>query len=365
MKNFLKILLGVIIAAAVVFTFIFLWNKSKEKPIEYETVNPEIRTISKKIILNGSVEPRDEVLIKPQVSGIITEIYKKPGEEVRKGEIIAKVKVVPDISQLNSAELSLNLAEINMEQMIKEYERTSRLFEAGVLSKETYKSTYTSYLKAIEELNNAKENIQIIKEGMSESTAQYSNTQIKSTISGMILDVPVKVGNSVIQTNTFNDGTTIATVADMTDLIFNGKVDETDVGKIAVGNNVNLIIGAMQNTNCPAVLEYISPKSTVSNGATTFEIKAAVTNTDSLFIRSGYSANGEIITTSKDSVLTVPESVVDFSDDSFFVYVKSGSDTDTKYTKTPIEIGISDGLYIEILSGVTKDDIIRGKQKTK
>ena len=362
MKKFFKVFGLVVLIAAFIGTFVYLWKKSQKKSIEYEVVQPETRTIQKKIVINGSLEPRDEVLIKPQISGIITEIYKEAGQTIKAGEVIAKVKVIPDLSQLSSAESSLKVANISLDQSKKEYDRAENLYKSGVISKETYESTYSSYLKAKEEVENAKENIAIIKEGISKNTAQYSNTQIKSTISGMILDIPVKVGNSVIQANTFNDGTTIASIANMNDLIFNGKIDETDVGKVAIGNKINLLIGALQNSNCNATLEYIAPKGVVENGATTFQIKAAVTHIDSIFIRSGYSANGEIIIDSKDSVLSIPESTLTFENDSTFVYVKKDNikNENVQYVKTPVKTGISDGIYIEIVSGITKKDKIRG-----
>ncbi|MDL2241241.1 efflux RND transporter periplasmic adaptor subunit [Bacteroidales bacterium OttesenSCG-928-K03] len=362
MRKFFKILLFILLGAAIIGTLVYLWNKSKSKPVNYETVQAERRDISKKIIINGTIEPRNEILIKPQISGIITEIYKEPGQMIKEGETIAKVKVVPDISQLSSAESRLKVAKISLEKATLEYERTKQLYESGVMSKEAYETTYTTYLHALEEESIAEENIEIIKEGMSKSTAKYSNTLIKSTISGMILDVPVKVGNSVIQTNNFNEGTTIATIADMSDLIFIGKVDETDVGKIKEGYPLNLIIGAMQDEKCSAVLEYISPKGVLTNGATTFEIKAAVNNIENLFIRSGYSANGEIITSSKEKVFSLPESTIEFQNDSTFVYLlNANKDADPQYIKTSVTTGISDGINIEIIDGIDSTTKVRGK----
>ncbi|MDD4142630.1 MAG: efflux RND transporter periplasmic adaptor subunit [Bacteroidales bacterium] len=366
MKKFFKILVFIVLAALVVGTFVFLWQKSKPKAVEYEAVSPEYRTIEKKTIINGKIEPRDEVLLKPQISGIITDIYKESGQFVKAGEVIAKVKVVPDISQLSSAESQLKIAKINMEQIETQYNREKKLYESGVVTAESFETTESGYLKAKEEIANAEETIDIIKEGMSKSTQQYSNTQIKSTISGMILNIPVKVGNSVIQTNTFNDGTTIATIADMNNLIFIGKVDETEVGRIKEGNEVKLTIGAMQNTSCQAILEYIAPKGTLENGATTFEIKAAVKPVDSGYIRSGYSANGEIITERHENVLSIPESTLEFSNDSTFVYVLTDAkEQENKYKKTPVTTGLSDGLFIEVVEGIDKETSIRGNVKIK
>jgi HlyD family secretion protein len=367
MKKIFKIVGFVVLGITIVGTLAFLWSKSKSKPVEYETVLPEIRTIEKKIIINGSIAPRNEVLIKPQISGIITELYKEAGQLVKVGDVIAKVKVIPDITQLNAAESRLNMANINLEQAKSEYDRATTLFNKGVVSKEEYDARTSNYKKAKEEVENAKESLEIVKNGISSSTAQYSNTQIKATVSGMILDIPVKVGNSVIQSNAFNDGTTIASIANMNDLIFIGRVDETEVGKIAEGNAINLIIGAMQDAKCSAVLEYISPKGTMDNGATTFEIKAAVKNNSEGFIRSGYSSNGEVIVDKRDSVLSIPENCLEFVEDSAFVYVLKLQKENKKdtYEKTYVELGLSDGIHVEVLSGITANDKLKGKIKLK
>ncbi|MDR1878425.1 MAG: efflux RND transporter periplasmic adaptor subunit [Bacteroidales bacterium] len=363
MKKIVKRILLVVLGIVFLGTFVFLWNKSKAKQTEYEEVIPEIRTIQKKIIITGRISPRNEIALKPQISGIITEIYKETGQVVKAGEAIAKIQVIPDIAQLSNAESRLNVAQISFDQQKSEFERTSRLYKSDVLSKEEFEKAELAYQKAGEELKNAKESLEIVKSGISSSTAQYSNTLIKSTVTGMILDIPVKVGNSVIQTNNYNDGTTIASIADMRDLIFVGKVDETEVGKIKEGYEVNLIIGAMQDVKCRAVLEYISPKGVLENGATTFEIKAAVKHETDAFIRAGYSANGEIVVMQQDSVLSIPESALEFADDSVFVYIHDPKNPKEPYRKTAIEAGLSDGIYIEVKKGIGQQDKIRGKVK--
>ena len=361
MKKIIKTLLFILLGIIFVGTFVFLWSKSRPKTVEYEQVSPEIRTIEKKIIITGSMSPRNEILLKPQISGIITEIFKEAGQLVKAGDIIARVNVVPDIAQLSNAESRLNVANISFEQLKTDFERASRLFKSGVLSKEEYENTQTSFRKADEEVKNAKENLEIVKSGISSSTAKYSNTQIRSTVTGMILNIPVKVGNSVIQANNFNDGTTIASIADMNDLIFVGRIDETEIGKVKEGNNVQLIIGAMQDAKINAILEYISPKGEPNNGATTFEIRAAVKNNTDAFIRAGYSANGEIVVEKKDSVLSIPESVLEFEGDSIFVYVIDAvSSSPNNYKKTSVKVGLSDGIYIEVLEGITAQDKLRG-----
>jgi HlyD family secretion protein len=370
MKKILKIFLFLIFGIILIGTFVFLWNKSRVKETNYETVIPEIKTIEKKTIITGTIEPRNEVAIKPQISGIVEQLYKEAGQLIKAGDVIAKVKVVPDIAQLNMAESRLKTAEINLEQAQNNFDRTDKLYKSGVSAKEAYEQAQTALRNAQEEYNNAQENLQIIKEGISKSTEQYSNTLVKSTISGMILDVPIKVGNSVIQSNTFNDGTTIATVANMNDLIFVGTVDETEVGRIGVGNHVKLIIGAIQEGNFEAELEYIAPKGTMENGATLFKVKAAVYKTnDGTFIRSGYSANGEIVTEKAEEVLAVPEYAIEFAADSAFVYIENPvKESKEKYIKTPVTIGLSDGFFVEIKEGIAAETVLRGKvidNKTK
>ncbi|MDR0206309.1 MAG: efflux RND transporter periplasmic adaptor subunit [Bacteroidales bacterium] len=363
MKKILKIFMFIVFGIVLIGTFVFLWNKSRTKEIKYETVMPEIKTIEKKTIITGVVEPRNEVAIKPQISGIIVEVYKEAGQLIKSGDIIAKVKVIPDIAQLNSAESHLKTSEINLEQAHNNFDRVERLFQSGVASKESFEQAQTQLKTAKEGFNSAQENLQIIKEGISKNTEQYSNTLVKSTVSGMILDVPVKVGNSVIQANTFNDGTTIATIANMNDLIFVGKVDETEVGRISVGNQVKLIIGAIQDGDFEAKLEYISPKGTMESGATLFQVKAAVTkNKEGSFIRSGYSANGEIVTEKAEEVLAVPEFVLEFATDSAFVYIENpAKEEKEKYIKTQVKIGLSDGFFVEIKEGITAETHLRGK----
>lgn len=364
MKKILKTALFIIFGLIVIGTFVFLWSKSRVKETEYELVSPEIKTIEKKTVITGKVEPRNEVAIKPQISGIVIALYKEAGQLVKAGDVIAKVQVIPDIAQLNSAESRLNVANINLEQAKTNYERIEKLYQSKVSSREAYEQALTSYKNAKEEVTNAQESIQIIKEGISQKTAQYSNTLIKATVSGMILDIPVKVGNSVIQSNNFNDGTTIATIANMGDLIFIGQVDETEVGKIKEGDPVKLVIGAMQDAKFDAVLEYIAPKGTVENGATVFSIKAAVKMTENGgFIRSGYSANGEVITQKVDSVIAVPEFALEFSGDSAFVYVENVGKQKEKFKKTPIKVGLSDGFYVQVMEGLTVKTKIRGKAK--
>ena len=362
-KKILRIILLVLVGAAVIGTFYFLWKKAQPVITVYEIVTPEKGDVETKTVATGNVEPRFEVEIKPQISGIISEVYKEAGETVKKGEIIAKVKVIPELGSLNSAESRVRLAEINGRQAETDLERMEKLYQSKLVSSEEYEKTLLAAKQAREELQAAKDNLEIVKEGITKSSASFSSTLIRSTIDGLILDVPIKVGNSVIMSNTFNDGTTIATVADMSDLIFRGNVDETEVGRIHEGTPVKITLGALQDMKFDAVLEYISPKSVENNGANQFEIKAAITVPDSITIRSGYSANAEIELQRANNALTVPESAIEFSGDSTFVYVLTDSVPTQKFTRRQVQTGISDGVNIEIKSGLKANESIRGLKK--
>lgn len=364
MKKVLKIALVVLFALIIVGTIAFLLFKSMPKKVDYELATVEKGSIETSTVATGNVSPRDEILIKPQISGIITELKKEAGDYVKVGEVIAVVKVIPEMAQLNSAESRVNIAEINLKQVKAEYDRQKQLFAKGVIAKEEMDKSDAEYKRAIEELENSKDNLDIIKTGMSKKTAQYSNTQIRSTITGMILDVPVKVGNSVIQSNTFNDGTTIASVADMNDMIFIGKVDETEVGRIHLDMPIKLSIGAIEKQKFDAKLEYIAPKGVEENGAILFEIKAAAHIPDTVLIRAGYSANAEIVLSKKENILTIPESCVTFRNDSSFVSVLQDTiSKEQNFVEKYIKLGLSDGIKVEVKQGLSEGAKIRGNVK--
>ena len=363
MKKYLKITLLVVVAAIFIGTFIFLYQKSKPKTTIYETVTPEIADLEKTTVATGKVEPRDEVLIKPQISGIISEVYKEAGQTIKQGEVIAKVKVISELGQLNSAESRVRVAEISTAQAETDHERIKKLYNDKLISREDYEKSEVEIKKAREELQTAKDALEIIKEGITKNSASFSSTLIRSTIDGLILDVPIKVGNSVIMSNTFNDGTTIATVANMNDLIFKGKIDETEVGRIHEGMPVKLTIGALQNLTFDAELEYISPKGVEENGANQFEIKAAVHAPDSVQIRSGYSANAEIVLQRAQKVLAVPEGIIEFSGDSTFVWVMTDSIPEQKFERRQIKTGMSDGIKLDIKEGLTGKEKVRASEK--
>ena len=359
MKKYSKLIIAAIIALIFIGTFVFLWQKSQPKEVVYNEFTPKLDSIQKTTIITGKIEPRNEVNVKPQ---IIAELLKEPGQFVQKGEVIAKVKVIPDMSQLSSAEMRVRLADINLKQAQVDYQREENLYNQKLVSADEYDKSKQALNQAKHEKLAAEDALEVVRDGVSKSNASASSTLIRSTISGVILDIPVKVGNSVILSNTFNDGTTIATVANMNDLIFRGNIDETEVGQLVNGMNMKITIGALQDLKFDASLEYISPKAVESNGANQFEIKAAVKLSEGSKIRSGYSANAEIVLARADKVLSIPESAIEFSGDSTFVYVIKGDGKDKTYDRTYVETGLSDGVNIEIKKGITAKDKVRGPE---
>ncbi|MCH5302334.1 MAG: efflux RND transporter periplasmic adaptor subunit [Prevotella sp.] len=376
MKKYSKLIVAAIVALIFIGTFVFLWQKGQPKPIVYNEFSPKKESIQKTTIITGKIEPRNEVNVKPQISGIITELLKEPGQYVQQGEVIAKVKVIPDMGQLSSAESRLRLADINLRQAQTDFQREERLYEQKLVSDEEFDKAQQQLKQAREERAAAEDALQVVRDGVSKSNASASSTLIRSTISGVILDIPVKVGNSVINSNTFNDGTTIATVANMNDLIFCGNIDETEVGQLVDGMPMKITIGALQDLTFDAALEYISPKATESNGAKQFEIKAAVQLASlkdksagdaaqpahSGTLRSGYSANAEIVLAEVSGVLAVPESAIVFSGDTTFVYLISEVSGKKQYERKQVQTGLSDGVNIEIKSGLSATDKVRGPQ---
>ncbi len=370
MKKYSKLIIAAIIALIFIGTFVFLWQKSQPKEIVYSEFTPKLDSLQKTTIITGKIEPRNEVYVKPQISGIITEILKEAGDYVQAGEVIAKVKVIPDMGSLSNAEARVRLADINLEQAKVDYDREKNLYDQKLVSADEFDKVSQQLRQAKHELSAATDALQVVRDGFSKSNASASSTLIRSTISGVILDIPVKVGNSVINSNTFNDGTTIATVANMNDLIFRGNIDETEVGQLSMGIPLKITIGALQDMTFDAALEYISPKATETNGANQFEIKAAVTmSRDSdvgkkgaAKIRSGYSANAEIVLARADKVLTIPESAIEFSGDSTFVYVLTDSVGEKNYDRRYVETGLSDGVNIEIKKGLTAKEKVRGPE---
>ncbi|MBN2638394.1 MAG: efflux RND transporter periplasmic adaptor subunit [Bacteroidales bacterium] len=357
MKSFLKILVVFVILGIFGFTLYYLWEKSKAKPVVYQTENPKFMDITEKTVATGSVVPRKEVEIKPVVSGIISEIYVDEGDMVKAGDLIAKIKLIPNMITLNNAVSRVDQAKINLADAKRNYDRQAELLKKGVIAKADYDIIDTKYRIAQEEYKTAEENLQLIKEGQIKKAGAPTNTLVRSTISGMVLKVPVKEGTQVIEANNFNAGTTIATIADMSDMIFQGKIDETEVGKIKVGMPLVLTIGAIDGAKFNALLTKIAPKGDEENGAIQFEIEADVKLQKNQFIRSGYSANADIVLSKANHVLSIPERLLHFEGDSVtYVEVQTAPDI---FEKRVIKTGLSDGINIQVLSGLTEKDLVQ------
>ncbi|MBP6311647.1 MAG: efflux RND transporter periplasmic adaptor subunit [Flavobacteriales bacterium] len=336
------------------------WLISKEMtpPEVHEIVKPEKRTIQKKTVANGSVVPRFEIMIKPTVSGIIRELMVEAGDLVKKGDVLAKIQIVPDMISLSSSESRVRQAQISVENARLNFDRNKPLFDKGVIAQAEMDQFRLALDNAKEDLRGAEDNLSVVREGISKSSNSSSNTLVRSTIDGMVLDVPVEKGNSVIERNNFNEGTTIASVADMKDLIFEGNLDESEVGKVRLGMPIVLTIGAIDDAKWDAEVEYIAPKGVEEEGAIQFQIKAAVKLNEGQTLRAGYSANADIVLQERDSVLSIPESVIEFNSegDSAFVEVKAGEEWKRTYVKT----GLSDGIHIEVLDGVSDSSELKG-----
>jgi len=356
MKKFFKILLGLVLVGVIGYTMYFLYQKSQTKPVIYETTHATVMDIVKKTTATGSVVPRKEIEIKPVVSGIIDEIFVEEGELVKKGDLIARIRIIPNMINLNNAKSRIDIAKINLKEAKRNYDRQLGLFERGVIARADFESYETAYQNAQEELETAKETLDLIEKGQTKSSGGATNTLVKSTIDGMILDIPVEVGFQVIESNNFNPGTTIANIADMGEMVFEGNIDESEVGKIKEGMPLILVIGALEDVEFDAVLEHISPKGTEVNGAVQFEIKADVNLRDDQFIRAGYSANANIVLKRVDSVLAISESLLKFENDTVYVEVETEPQV---FEKRFIKTGLSDGINIEVLEGLSKDDKIK------
>lgn len=351
------VLFILLIIGGAAFTFYYLYAKEQEDPMTFNTQTAEVTDIIQKSVATGSVIPRKEILIKPQISGIIKEIYVEAGDSVREGDLIAKVKVIPDMVSLNNADNRVSRAKISLDNASLDFSRNQKLLQQEVIAKAEFQTFEIAKRQAEEELKAAEDNLQIVKEGVSKSAGKETNTLIRATIAGMVLDVPVEKGNSVIEANTFNEGTTIASVADMKDLIFEGNVDESEVEKLQQGMDLIVKIGAIEGKQFDAVLEYIAPKGVDLNGAIQFTIKAAVNLKSGEFIRAGYSANADVVLGRRDSVLAISEALLQFEQGQKpFVEVMTAPDT---YERREVELGLSDGLKIEVISGLTLEDQIK------
>ena len=358
-----KIIIFSIIGIAFIAVLIWFGKMNSKSPVQYDTEKPFKTNIVKKTVATGKVTPLEEVEIKPQISGIIDKIYVEEGALVEKGDLIAKVRVVPNEQALTGAKGRVSKAQLELNNSKIIYERNTKLYKSGVISQKEFENLELSYNQAKQDLKNAENDYQIIRRGYTGSGGS-ANTNIRATTSGMILEIPVKEGYQVIQSNNFNAGTTIASIADMTKMIFEGKVDEAEVGKIKNNTELEITLGAIDDKKFPAKLNFIAPKGTEESGAVQFTIKADVQLDKDYYLRAGYSANAEIILEQRDSVLSIREALLKFDKetDEPYVEVKTG---EQEFERKDIELGISDGINVEILSGLTKDDEIKIWNKTK
>jgi len=358
-----KIIIFSIIGIAFIAVLIWFGKMNSKSPVQYDTEKPFKTDIVKKTVATGKVTPLEEIEIKPQISGIIDKIFLEEGAQVKKGDLIAQIRVVPNEQALTGAKGRVTKAEIQLNNAKIVYDRNKKLYDSGVISRKEFESLQLTYDQAKQDLINAQNDYLIIKKGSTGSSGT-ANTNIRAEVAGTILEIPVKVGNQVIQSNNFNAGTTIASIADMTKMIFEGKVDEAEVGKIKNNTELEISLGAIEDKKFPAKLNFIAPKGTEESGAVQFTIKADVKLDKDYYLRAGYSANAEIILEKKDSVLSIREAVLKFDKetDKPYVEVKTG---DQEFERRDIELGISDGINVEILSGLTMDDEIKIWNKTK
>jgi HlyD family secretion protein len=372
MKRTKTIVVLILIVVAFATALTYLWMKNQEDPVNYTSENASEQTIVVKTVATGSIVPKEEVLIKPNISGVVEEVYVEAGEYVKQGDLIAQIKVIPNVSNLTNAKnnissnrTALQTAEINFQTQKAIYDRQKELFDKGVIAANEFDQVNNTYLQAKQQVEQARisvtqarQNYDIIKTGTTSGLGNIAQTQVRATVSGMVLDVPVKAGNQVIEANNFNEGTSIASLADVKKMIFEGKVDESEVGKIKEGLPLEITVGAIEDEKFDAVLDYIAPKGVEENGAIQFEIKGTLAQIDSTFIRAGLSANASIILEKAEKVLAIKEALVQYDKETKkpFVEIEVG---DQKFERKDIELGISDGIFVEIKSGITKNDKIK------
>ncbi|WP_228237034.1 efflux RND transporter periplasmic adaptor subunit [Allomuricauda sp. M10] len=355
-----SVTIAILLLIVIVFggSMYYLYQKNAEDPIIYETETPSTQTIVKKAVATGSILPLEEVLIKPNISGVIEEIFVEGGDFVKSGDLLAKIKVVPNLSALNDAKNAIDEAKINLDDQMRNLERQTTLFGKGVISKTDMERAQVTYDQAKQAYAAANKRYDIVKTGTTSGFSNAANTMIRATVSGMVLEVPVEVGNQVIESNNFNEGTTIAAIADVNKMIFEGKVDESEVGRIKEDLPLEITVGAIENKVFDAVLDYIAPKGKEENGAIQFEIKGSLKKQDTTFIRAGLSANASIILARADSVLAVKEALVQFDGDTKkpFVEVETANQ---QFERRDVKLGVSDGIFVEIKSGLAATDKIK------
>jgi HlyD family secretion protein len=358
MRRIVSILIAVLVLGGFGGTFFYLWKKSQKPKVVFATSKPYVTDIVKKTVATGSVIPRKEVEIKPQVSGIIEKLYVEPGVTIRRGDPIAKIRVIPQMARLSEAQNRVDLAKVNVDNAEREYARQERLRTDGIVSDEAFRKAELERDRTKAELTGAKDGLDVVVRGTTERAGDMASTLVRATIDGTVLEVPVEEGRSVIEANTFNEGTTLARVADMTELIFEGKVDESEVGKLRTGMDLVLTIGAIEGKKFAATLEHIAPKGIEENGAIQFKIRAALAKDTDALIRANYSANADIVLERRDKVLAIDEGLLKFEGDKSFVEVET---TPQVFERREVKTGLSDGIAIEVVSGLQEADKIKSK----
>lgn len=372
MKRTTTVITLIVIVAAFASALLYLWSKNQEDPVKYTTDKASNQTIVLKTLATGSIVPKEEVLIKPNISGVVEEVFIEAGEFVNSGDLIAKIRVIPNVSTLTSAknnvatnQTSLETAQINFKNQEAIYNRQKSLFEKGVISTNDFDVINNNYLQAkqsVEQakisLNASRQNFDIIKTGTTAGLGNSAQTLVRATVSGMVLDVPIKEGNQVIEANNFNEGTSIASIADIKKMIFEGKIDESEVGKIKEGLPLEITVGAIDNKSFDAVLDYIAPKGVAENGAIQFAIKGTLDTIESTFIRAGLSANASIILDKAENVLAIKEALVQYDPQTKLPFVEVAVG-DQKFERREVKLGISDGIYVQVIEGVSANDNIK------
>jgi HlyD family secretion protein len=372
MKRTSTVILLIVIVATFATALIYLWQKNQEDPVIYSTETPTKETIVLKTMATGSIVPKEEVLIKPNISGVVEEVFIEAGEFVKQGDLIAQIRVIPNVSNLTSAKnniasnrTALETAEINFKTQKAIYDRQKTLFEKGVVSANDFDQVNNTYLQAKQQVEQARisvqqarQNYDIIRTGTTSGLGKIAQTQVRATVAGMVLDVPIKEGNQVIEANNFNEGTSIASLADIKKMIFEGKIDESEVGKIKEGLPLEITVGAIENIKFDAVLDYIAPKGIAENGAIQFAIKGSLKNLDSTFIRAGLSANASIILDKADKVLAIREALVQYDRKTQKPFVEVEIE-DQKFERRDVELGLSNGIFVEVKNGVSESDKIK------
>ncbi len=362
MKILKYLAIGLLILGAVFATLYFI--KTNSKPLfEYKTQSPKTQNIEKKTVVTGTVIPEDEVEIKPQISGIIEKLFVEEGDLVTNGDLLAKVKVVPNEQSLNTAKGRLSNTLILLKNAEVEFNRNQSLFDKEIISQQQFDNAKLSFDQAKQNVINARTDLQIIKLG-SAGGSSIANTNIRATVAGTILEIPVKEGDQVIESNTFNAGTTIATIADLNKMIFEGKVDEADVAKLIIGMPLKVSLGAVQDKEFDAELKFIAPKGNEEQGTVQFKIEGDVYLDNSVFIRAGYSANASLVLEKKDSVMCISEALLQFDKITNDPYVEIKNDKG-KFERKNIDLGISDGINVEVVKGLSKEDQIKVWNKTE